>query len=58
MLPSCGLAYPHTQRGMFSDTGLSSAQVDWQRKDCGVCWIRSGRICIASLNHGNVERSA
>jgi aromatic-amino-acid transaminase len=47
-----------TQRGMFSYTGLSAAQVDRLRDEFGVYLVRSGRVCIAGLNTGNVERTA
>ncbi|MCK7493348.1 MAG: aminotransferase class I/II-fold pyridoxal phosphate-dependent enzyme [Comamonadaceae bacterium] len=47
-----------SQRGMFSYTGLSAAQVDRLREEFGVYLVRSGRICVAGLNTGNVERTA
>ncbi|HMO45065.1 MAG TPA: amino acid aminotransferase [Rubrivivax sp.] len=47
-----------TQRGMFSYTGLSAAQVDRLREEHAVYMLRSGRICVAGLNSGNVERTA
>ena len=47
-----------TQRGMFSYTGLSVAQVDRLREEYGVYMVRSGRICVAGLNSGNVEATA
>ena len=46
------------QRGMFSYTGLSSAQVDQLRDVHGVYLIASGRVCMAGLNHSNVQRVA
>ncbi|MCZ2291880.1 MAG: aspartate/tyrosine/aromatic aminotransferase [Burkholderiales bacterium] len=57
-LPGRELGYFLSQRGMFSYTGLSAAQVDRLREEFGVYLIRSGRICIAGLNSGNVERAA
>ena len=56
--PGRDLGYFLSQRGMFSYTGLSAAQVDRLREEFGVYLIRSGRICIAGLNSGNVERTA
>lgn len=56
--PGQDFGYFLTQRGMFSYTGLSAAQVDRLREEFGVYLIRSGRICIAGLNTGNVERAA
>jgi aromatic-amino-acid transaminase len=43
---------------MFSYTGLSAAQVDRLREDFAVYLVRSGRLCVAGLNTGNVERTA
>jgi len=57
-LPGRDFGYFLSQRGMFSYTGLSAAQVDWLREQYAVYLVRSGRICVAGLNEGNVERSA
>jgi aromatic-amino-acid transaminase len=43
---------------MFSYTGLSPQQVDELREVHGVYLVRSGRMCVAGLNSGNVERTA
>jgi len=56
--PGRDFGYFLSQRGMFSYTGLSAAQVDRLREQFGVYLIRSGRICVAGLNTGNVERTA
>ena len=56
--PGRDLGYFLSQRGMFSYTGLSAAQVDRLREEFGVYLVRSGRVCIAGLNTGNVERTA
>jgi aromatic-amino-acid transaminase len=56
--PGRDFGYVLSQRGMFSYTGLSAAQVDRLREEFGVYLVRSGRICIAGLNSGNVERTA
>lgn len=42
------------QRGMFTYTGLSAAQVDQLREQHGVYLVRSGRMCVAGLNDKNV----
>jgi aromatic-amino-acid transaminase len=42
------------QRGMFTYTGLSAAQVDRLRAEHGVYLVRSGRMCVAGLNEQNV----
>jgi aromatic-amino-acid transaminase len=57
-VPGRDFGYFLSQRGMFSYTGLSAAQVDRLRDEHAVYLIRSGRVCIAGLNTGNVERTA
>jgi aromatic-amino-acid transaminase len=57
-LPGRDFSYFLTQRGMFSYTGLAPAQVDRLRDEFGVYLVRSGRMCVAGLNAGNVERTA
>jgi len=42
------------QRGMFSYSGLSSAQVDRLREEFGIYALSSGRICLAALNTRNL----
>ncbi|HEY9281816.1 MAG TPA: amino acid aminotransferase [Eoetvoesiella sp.] len=43
------------QRGMFSYSGLTAAQVDSLRDDHGVYAVSSGRICVAALNSHNID---
>lgn len=43
------------QRGMFSYSGLTSAQVDVLREEHGIYAVSSGRICVAALNSHNIE---
>jgi len=57
-LPGRDFGYFLSQRGMFSYTGLSAAQVDRLREEFGVYLVRSGRVCVAGLNSGNVDRTA
>jgi aromatic-amino-acid transaminase len=57
-LPARNFDYFLTQHGMFSYTGLSAPQVDRLREDFAVYLVRSGRICVAGLNNGNVEATA
>jgi len=57
-IPGRDFGYLLTQRGMFSYTGMSAAQVDRLREEHAVYLIRSGRMCVAGLNGGNVERTA
>jgi aromatic-amino-acid transaminase len=56
--PGRDFGYFLSQRGMFSYTGLSGSQVDRLREEFAVYLVRSGRICVAGLNSGNVERAA
>ena len=58
LAPGHDFGYLLSQRGMFSYTGLSAVQVDRLREAHAVYLIRSGRICLAGLNTGNVERTA
>ena len=57
-IPNRDFGYFLTQRGMFSYTGLSPQQVDTLRETHAVYLVRSGRICVAGLNTGNVEATA
>ncbi len=43
------------QRGMFSYTGLTTAQVDRMREEFGIYAVGTGRICLAALNTKNLE---
>jgi aromatic-amino-acid transaminase len=57
-VPGRNFDYFLTQRGMFSYTGLAPAQVDRLREEFAVYLVRSGRMCVAGLNTGNVEATA
>jgi aromatic-amino-acid transaminase len=57
-VPGRDFGYFLSQRGMFSYTGMTTAQVDTLREVHGVYMVRSGRICVAGLNSGNVEATA
>jgi aromatic-amino-acid transaminase len=57
-LPGRDFGYFLTQRGMFSYTGLSAAQVDRLREQHAVYLVRSGRMCVAGLSTSNVGRVA
>lgn len=57
-LPGRNFDYLLLQRGMFGYTGFSVAQVDRLREEFGVYLIASGRVCMAGLNHHNVEQVA
>ncbi|HCM9561068.1 TPA: aromatic amino acid transaminase [Enterobacter cloacae subsp. cloacae] len=57
-VPRHNFDYLLKQRGMFSYTGLSAAQVERLREEFGVYLIASGRMCVAGLNASNVYRVA
>ena len=42
------------QRGMFSYTGLNTAQVDRLKSEFGIYAVGTGRICLAALNSRNL----
>jgi aromatic-amino-acid transaminase len=58
LLPGRDFGYLLTQRGMFSYTGMTAAQVDRLREEHAVYLVRSGRMCVAGLSTKNVERVA
>jgi aromatic-amino-acid transaminase len=49
------LSYITRQKGMFSYSGLSTAQMQRLREEFGVYGVDSGRICVAALNRGNLD---
>ena len=55
LAPSANFENILTQRGMFSYSGLTKDQVHRLRHEFGVYAVDSGRICVASLNHKNVN---
>ena len=57
-VPGHNFDYLLKQRGMFSYTGFSAAQVDRLRDEFGVYLIASGRMCVAGLNSRNVQQVA
>jgi aromatic-amino-acid transaminase len=57
-VPAHDFSYLRRQCGMFSFTGMTPREVDDLRETYGVYLVRSGRMCIAGLNEGNVARTA
>ncbi len=55
-VPQHDFSFILRQNGMFSYTGLTPAQVDELREAHGVYLIRSGRMCLAGLNEGNIDK--
>ena len=53
-LPSSDFRYMLAQRGMFSYSGLTKAQVHRLRDEYSIYAVDSGRICVAALNSKNV----
>ncbi len=50
-----GFEFINVQRGMFSYTGLSAAQVERLKSEFGIYAVSTGRICVAALNTRNIE---
>jgi aromatic-amino-acid transaminase len=46
------------QRGMFSYSGLTEAQVDRLRDEFGIYALGTGRICMAAINDKNIDTIA
>ena len=53
--PDTNFRFILAQRGMFSYTGLTQAQVQRLRDDYSIYLIDTGRICVAALNSRNVD---
>ncbi len=52
------LGYITTQQGMFSYSGLNAPQMQRLRAEFGIYGVDSGRICVAALNHQNLDAVA
>jgi aromatic-amino-acid transaminase len=52
------LSFITTQQGMFSYSGLNAQQMQRLRSEFGIYGVDSGRICVAALNHKNLEAVA
>ncbi|CAN7284898.1 aspartate/tyrosine/aromatic aminotransferase [Trinickia sp. LjRoot230] len=48
-------SFVNAQRGMFSYSGLTTAQVDRLRDEFGIYAVGTGRICVAALNTRNID---
>ena len=46
------------QRGMFSYSGLTTAEMQRLRSEHGIYGTDAGRLCVAALNAGNLEKVA
>lgn len=56
--PEIDWSFLAAQRGMFAYAPVLAAQMTRLREEFGVYIIESGRICVAGLNSGNVDRVA
>ena len=54
-IPGVDVGFVLRQRGMFSYSGLTKAQVDRLRHDYSIYAIDTGRICVAALNSHNID---
>ena len=50
------LSFIEQQRGMFSYSGLTAAQVERLQKEDGIYALSTGRICVAALNTKNIDK--
>jgi aromatic-amino-acid transaminase len=56
--PRADFSFIVDQRGMFSYSGLTKAQVERLRAEFSVYAIETGRICVAALNSKNIDYAA
>lgn len=56
-LAARGINLPHIlgQNGMFSFSGLGASHAEKLEREHSVYMVKSGRICVAALNEGNIE---
>lgn len=57
-LPDNDFGYLLSQKGMFSYTGLTPAQIDYLRERHAIYLVQTSRMCVAGLNQSNVEHIA
>jgi aromatic-amino-acid transaminase len=57
-VPGSDFSFVLRQRGMFSYSGLTKAQVLRLREEYSIYAIETGRICVAALNSKNVDYAA
>ncbi|HEX5092494.1 MAG TPA: amino acid aminotransferase [Burkholderiales bacterium] len=54
-VPGADYSFVERQKGLFSYTGLTKAQVERLRSEYSVYAIETGRVCVAALNSGNID---
>jgi aromatic-amino-acid transaminase len=57
-VPGADWSFVMRQRGLFSYTGLTKAQVERLRTEFSIYAIDTGRVCVAALNSGNIDHVA
>ena len=55
-VPAHDFDFVTAQRGMFSYSGLTKQQVERLRTEFSIYAVDTGRICVAPLNHANIDR--
>ncbi len=56
--PEADFEFIRRQRGMFSFSGLSDAQVDWLREERHIYIVKGGRINVAGITSDNLDALA
>lgn len=56
--PTRDFSFMADQRGLFSYSRLTVAQIDRLRDEFAIHAVPDGRICVAAINSGNIERVA
>jgi aromatic-amino-acid transaminase len=54
-VPNADWSFVLRQRGLFSYTGLTKAQVERLRAEYSIYAIDTGRVCVAALNSQNID---
>lgn len=54
--PGHDFSFVVQQRGMFSYSGLTKAQVERLKSEFSIYAVDTGRICVAALNSRNIDR--
>ena len=54
-IPGADFRFILAQRGMFSYSNLTKAQVQTLREEFSIYAIDTGRVCVAALNSRNVD---
>ncbi|MCW5296781.1 aspartate/tyrosine/aromatic aminotransferase [Herbaspirillum lusitanum] len=58
LAPGRDFSFLTRQSGLFSYTGLDKEQVRRLREEYAIYTLDTGRICVAAVNSGNIERVA